>query len=132
MTLATRLKATWDSQVSGKGNTITIYDPTIAYNDEKDVSSYTLDAGTSITAIVLEDADGTTWSSEVEGIDNRLTVRILLDNDQAVDNESIFKIGDDYYTVAQGSLRETEIDDTVVAKRVMAVKMLPQEVAKIA
>ena len=79
MTTATELATEWDVVVSEFGNTITLYNPTLTYNDESDVSAYTLGSGTSTTAIILEDPSGTDWASEVEGIDNMTLAKKIVE-----------------------------------------------------
>lgn len=132
MTLATELITEWNAVITSLGNTVTIYNPTRTYNTEKDVSAYTLGTGTSATMITLQDPDGTTYSTEVEGVDDRLSLRALIKTTDTVDNETIIKKGTVYYEVVGGSYREIEVIDTVVAKRAILRKMLPQEAAKIA
>lgn len=133
MSDATDVRDEWNDTVDGWGDAVTIYDPTITYNDENDVNAYTLDAGTSATIIMLKDPDGITYSSEVEGIDDRLSLRSLIKTTDTVDEETIIKDADgNYYQIAQGSLRIVTVDDTVVTKRAILREMLPQEAAKIA
>ena len=131
MTIATDIRTDWNGLITDIGNTITLYNPTITYNDEADVTAYTLGTGTSTTAIVLEER-GESYPSEIEGIDNRQTIRVLFLTTDAVDNETIIKWGTNYFTVAGGSYKAIKIQDTTIAHKAMMVKMLPQEAAKIA
>jgi hypothetical protein len=132
MTTATDLATQWDSVVDEFGNTATLYNPTVTYNDEGDVSAYTLDAGTSVTIICIEGAVGDAYESQVEGVDNRKTFRVLAKTTESLDNESILSISSDKYEVVGGSIRKITFDDTVISQRLIIRKMLLQEAAKIA
>ena len=132
MTKATDAATEWNSSVSELGNTATLYNPTITYNAERDVAAYTLDAGTSITVLLILDSDGITYNSEVEGIGDSLSLRALFSTTESVDEESIIKYGSDYFQVAQGSLRKPKLSDTVISNKAILRKMLAEEVAKIA
>jgi hypothetical protein len=132
MTQATDIATEWNAVVTDWGDTITLYNPTLTYNDENDIDAYTLDAGTSTTAIVLLDADGITYNSNIEGIGDSLSLRVLFSTTESVDEETMIKVGSDYFRVAQGSLRKPKFDDTVIAQRAILRKMMGPEVAKIA
>jgi len=132
MTTASEMATEWNDVIDAQGNSVTLYDPTITYNDEGDVNAYTLNAGSTIKAIIIQSGAGTAYASEVEGIDDRKTLGLLVKTTDTVDNESILSIDSSYYTVTQGSLRQIKEQDTVIAQRLSVKKMLPQEAAKIA
>lgn len=131
MTEATDLRDEWNENVTEWGNTVTLYNPTLTYNNEKDITAYTLDGGTSTAMIVIE-PEGVIYSSEVEGIDSKKKLKFLIKTTESVDKESIIKVGSNYFRFDEGSIKQVKQDDTVIAVIAFATNMLPQEAAKIA
>ena len=100
------------------GTTVTLYDPTITYNDEGD-ETITLGTGSDVSCVIFTiSPEEMQWS--VEGIDLTQTYRCYFSNDTNIDKETIVKYNGIYYKIH--SLSNVVVEGQTVYKMAVITK----------